>query len=869
MIRSIFRPVLRPWGLLLVTIAVCIGLHVRASAAMQDAGQGPVVLRILIVASESEAQRVLARAKAGEDFATLAREHSVDPSAPDGGLLGSIDPAQLRPELRDALRGVRPGQVTSVVAVPAGFALVQVVSHGAAVGARPDPTNPGLTASGSVKYVLNISGFGEVLTGQDALPKPDGWNTLPGSICQARRDAVDSLTRRYEQLLGPGGAAVTMPPPRVLQLHFGLGQTYAYSGRMDAVIDQFSKALALVVTHASPSDPTAVQLEEALGIAWLRKAEMDNSVQEHADDRCLLTPLGLAPYADTTASRKAIEHFLRYLSHRPDELEVKWMLNIAYMTVGGYPKEVPPAHLIPPSTFESAEDLGRFTDVARDVGLHSVATSGSSLVDDFDNDGLLDFITSSSDPCAQMKSFRRLPDGTFADVTAASGLTGQLGGLNAVHADYDNDGCVDILVLRGGWDRPQRKSLLRNDCKGGFADVTVAAGLDGPITATQAAVWTDIDNDGLLDIFVGQEGGEAQLHLNQGDGTFREIGKAAGLTHVAFTKGVVAFDYDNDGWQDLYASNLTGESFLYRNNRDRTFTEVALAAGVPGSLKAFASWAFDYDNDGWQDLFVTSYYTSVVESARTYLGLPPNGTTLKLYRNKGDGTFADVSMAVGLGKVFMPMGANFGDIDNDGWLDIYLGTGNPSYGALTPSSLLRNKDGTRFVDVTFSSGTGELHKGHGVSFADLDNDGDQDIVFEVGGAVPGDSHAVRLFRNPGHGNDWLALKLVGVKSNRSAIGARIAVTAEGPAGQRVMHRTVTTGGSFGGSPLLQHIGLGKADRVVRVDVWWPSTNTRQRFTNLTANQTFEITEFEPVAKPLARAVLPLGKVTSRAATHAH
>jgi hypothetical protein len=156
-------------------------------------------------------------------------------------------------------------------------------------------------------------------------------------------------------------------------------------------------------------------------------------------------------------------------------------------------------------------------------------------------------------------------------------------------------------------------------------------------------------------------------------------------------------------------------------------------------------------------------------------------------------------------------------------------TGSPSFSSLFPSVLLRNRDGMSFVDITASSGTGELHKGHGVAFADLDNDGDQEIVFEVGGAVPGDAHAFRLFENPGHGNDWLGLNLVGVKTNRAAIGARIAVTVEDErGGRRSIHRTVNSGGSFGASPLQQHVGLGRGSRGVDVEIYWPVTRTRQR-----------------------------------------
>jgi hypothetical protein len=264
---------------------------------------------------------------------------------------------------------------------------------------------------------------------------------------------------------------------------------------------------------------------------------------------------------------------------------------------------------------------------------------------------------------------------------------------------------------------------------------------------------------------------------------------------------------------------------------------------VSGPGRGFATWFFDYNNDGWEDLLATSYFMSVDESIRTYLDMPHNAATLKLYRNRGDASFEDVTRQVGLDKVLMPMGANFGDIDNDGFLDIYLGTGSPSYGSLVPNVLLRNRGGRSFVDVTSSSGTGELHKGHGVAFADLDNDGDLDILMELGGSTPGDAHAMRLFENPGHGADWMGLRLVGVKSNRGAVGARVTVTVETEDGvSRMIHRTVGSGGSFGASPLQQHIGLGKIVRVVSLDILWPSSGFRQRFTDIMKNQVLEIRE---------------------------
>jgi hypothetical protein len=327
----------------------------------------------------------------------------------------------------------------------------------------------------------------------------------------------------------------------------------------------------------------------------------------------------------------------------------------------------------------------------------------------------------------------------------------------------------------------------------------------------------------------------------------------------------VAADYDHDGYVDFYVSNYRGDNILFHNNHDGTFIDVAAQAGVLGVGHGFPAWFFDYDNDGWPDLLVSSYYMSVEESVRTYLNLPHNGGTMKLYRNLRNGAFRDVTAETGLDKVFMPMGANFGDIDNDGYPDIYLGTGDPSYSSLLPNVLLHNQAGKRFVDITASSRTGDLHKGHGVAFADIDNDGDEDILTVIGGATPGDSHAFRLFENPGHDNDWIAVKLVGVKANRAAIGARIKVTVKSEAGEpRSIYRTVGSGGSFGASPLEQHIGLGKSATIEALEIRWPGTEeTPQVFSNVPRNQAIEIRESARDFRTLARKPVRLGGAHGR------
>jgi hypothetical protein len=821
-------------------------------------------LQIIVSSSAEEAEQLRAQVNGGADFAALAREKSVDPTSRDGGYLGKISLASLRRELRDALQGVKPGQTTAVVRIPTGYAIVRVVPAGEATATVDTSPSRTLAAStmGATRDALPVGGLVEADLVIQSAPKPEGWSEDLQQICRTRTDATPAMLQKLEGILGPAGSGADSSgatPLEVFEARYALAQLFAYTGDMTKAIATFRSAQK--VSDAGIPEARSM-MTETLGVALLHKSEMDNGLYRTAGEMCLFPPRAPRSVAEPAGAEEGYRLLSAYLADKPDDLEVRWLLNVTATLLGRYPGGVPAAQLISPSTFASSGQIGRFVDVAPTAGLKAFSMAGGAVVDDFRGNGLLDVVTSSMDVCEPLHVFRNNGDGTFAERSTQAGVADQLGGLNLIQGDYNNDGCMDLLVLRGGWEFPMRKSLLRNNCDGTFTDVTRQSGVGFTATSTQTAVWADIDNDGFLDLFVGNEEGPNQLYRNKGDGTFEDISVRAGIDTPVFTKAVVAADYDNDGYVDFYVSNFQGNNLLYHNNHDRTFTEVGKQAGVQAPWRSFAAWFFDYDNDGWPDLFVNSYYFSLEDTVRSYLGMPHGGETSKLYRNLGNGTFRDVTAETGLDKVWMPMAANFGDVDNDGYLDMYIGMGNPSFATLLPHELLLNKDGKRFVNATAASGTGELHKGHGIAFADLDRDGDEDIVAEIGGAVPADRHALRLFENPGNGNDWINVRLIGAKSNRAAIGARIAVTVENATGgvrsTRVMHRTVGSGGSFGANPMEQHIGLGPSARITALDVWWPATNTWQHFANVAKNQFLEITEFATEYRSVVRKTVTLG-----------
>jgi hypothetical protein len=597
------------------------------------------------------------------------------------------------------------------------------------------------------------------------------------------------------------------------------------------------------------------------GVNALRFGETNNCVMCRGESSCILPISPAAVHANPTGSRVAIRHFTDYLERFPDDLEIRWLLNVAHMTLGEHPQKVDPRFLISLDHFFKSEfDIGKFRDIGQTVGVNRFNQAGGGVMEDFDNDGLLDLAVTTYDPTEPMAYYHNKGDGTFEDRTESAGLTKQLGGKNLVQTDFNNDGHADLFISRGAWlPYPMRQTLLRNNGDGSFSDVTQQAGLLGPVKSTCSS-WADYDNDGWLDVYVLSENQANRLYHNRGNGTFEDVGEKAGVQGDAsgFCKGANWIDYDNDDYPDLFVDFMTGDARLYHNNRNGTFSNVTTSLGIDGPRFGFSCWAWDYNNDGWLDIFATCYDNSLEDVVKGLLGQPHQRYSNRLFRNVNGTHFEDKTKSAGLDLVFMTMGSNYGDFDNDGFLDMYLGTGDPDLTTLVPNRMLKNVAGERFADITASTGTGNLQKGHGVSCADWDRDGDVDIFIEMGGVSIADRYHNILFQNPGQGNHWLTVKLVGQKSNRAAIGARIKVITAGDHPLTV-HRHVSSGSSWGANPLQQTIGLAKAGRVATLEVHWPTSGTTQAFRDIPADQAIEVVEFANDYRKLDWKPIPVPK----------
>ena len=494
---------------------------------------------------------------------------------------------------------------------------------------------------------------------------------------------------------------------------------------------------------------------------------------------------------------------------------------------------------------------------------------GGVALFDYDNDGWLDIFLVNGTSLAPAEPdrhptsylFHNNRDGTFTDVTKKAGLTRSGWGQGCCVGDYDNDGNDDLFVTYWG-----HNVLYHNNGDGTFSDVSEQAGVAGNGNSWGAGCcFLDYDRDGHLDLFVanyvnfdlagapkpgqagycnyndipvpcgpqGFAGGTNILYRNRGDGTFADVSQPSGIARPSgpskmvfvgrnwqptgsYGMGAAAADFDNDGWPDIYVASDSAPSLLYRNNRDGTFRETAVSAGCAldengVALSGMGVAVADYDGDGWLDIARTNFSEQV--------------TTL--YRNYGNGAFEDASIKAGLGvnRKYLGFGVGFFDFDNDGWKDLFLANGHV-YSQIAgrklhvsykePKVLYRNLKNGHFEDVSSKAGPAlqAQNVARGCAFGDFDNDGDVDVIVNNLDGPP------TLLRNDGgNKNNWIMIKCVGSRSNRSAIGARVKVTS----GEHSQIDEVMSGSSYySQNDFRLHFGLGAATKADRVEVAWPS-----------------------------------------------
>ncbi len=649
-----------------------------------------------------------------------------------------------------------------------------------------------------------------------------------------------------------------------LNLLFSYGLELLNAGKTEKSIEIFNELLQAVETQNVQSKNELVYyLKKQLSIAYMRKAEQDNCMANHNEDSCIIPISPKAQHVIKEGAQQSIKLLNELLRLNPNDLECQYLLNIAHMTLGQYPNGVPKKFRIPESHFVNSEKITQFKDIAMELGVAVNLKSGGTCVDDFNGDGYLDIIASSWGFNDQIRYFENDRQGGYIDKTKDAGLEGVTGGLNLRHADYNNDGNLDFIILRGAWLSVYGSipnSLMRNNGDGTFTDDTVDSGIYS-LNPTQTAVWADINLDGWLDLFIANEWSEAkqshcELFLNNTDGTFTNIAKEAGINVSGFFKGIASGDINNDLYPDFYLSNYDGLNTLYLN-KTREFGkptfEIVENAGVSEPKLSFPTWFFDYNNDGLEDIFVSGYSSSeVLPSEMLLRNIRSNTSEYRplLYKNNGNNTFTEVSLSTNLKEPAATMGCNFGDLDNDGYLDFYLATGDPDFFSIVPNKMYRNSNGNYFEDVTYSGGFGHIQKGHAIGFGDMDMDGDQDIYAVMGGEVEGDVFRNLLFENPvGNKNNWINIVLEGRKSNRSAIGAKIIITIEENNKERKIYNTVDSGASFGGNSLMAEIGLSQANVIKQLEVKWPyHTKQSSIFKNIDVNQTIKIVEGENIQK---------------------
>ena len=518
-----------------------------------------------------------------------------------------------------------------------------------------------------------------------------------------------------------------------------------------------------------------------------------------------------------------------------------------------------------------------FADITQSAGIRFVHTNGAfgkkylpealgpgCAFIDYDNDGYPDILLVNGQGWPghevagrnTLKLYHNNRDGSFTDVTAKSGLGLIMYGMGAAIGDYDNDGFDDIFITALG-----QSHLFHNNGNGTFTDVTKSAGLWGIQEFSTSAAWVDYDRDGKLDLVVANyvdwtpqkdiacsldgthksyctpesyAGVPPRLWHNLGNGKFEDVSKRAGLTDATKTLGVTIFDYNNDGWPDLLLANDTQPNKLYVNNRNGTFTEKGVQAGIAFSEDGIARAgmgidAGDYDHSGKPSIIISNFSNQM----------------MALYHNEGNGLFVDEAPRSEIGHAsLLTLGFScfFVDYDLDGWPDIFVANGHieddiekiqQRIKYRQPPHLFKNLGQGRFEEVAARMGPAfnAPRLARGAAYADINNDGYPDLLIATNGGAP------VLLRNPGGANHGLRIKLIGTKSNRDGIGAIVKLKKGGDTQYQMLHG----GGYLSQNELVLTFGLGQATSVDSVDIEWPS-GQRDHLTNVAADQLISVEE---------------------------
>ena len=574
-------------------------------------------------------------------------------------------------------------------------------------------------------------------------------------------------------------------------------------------------------------------LFDALAVAYLRLGENENCVSVHNNKSCILPFHPDAVHRKKDGSTKALDIFGKLTDVYPDDVQSRWLMNIAAMTLGVYPKGLPPKKVIDFSAQDNpVAGFKPLKNMAKDYGLDVNGLSGGAIMEDFNNDGNLDIFCSSYGLSDQVRLFFNDGKGGFYEQTDSAQLTGIKGGLNAKQADYDNDGNIDILLLRGAWlDKGGEwpNSLLHNNGDGTFSDVTFSAGMGKRFAPTETASWADVNNDGWVDVFVANENNQnndypCELFINNGNGTFTDRAEEWGMAgNFGYAKAANFSDFDRDGWMDLFLGCLGQENHLFMSQGKQKdgsvrFVDKAKEAGVTHPVMSFPAIVTDFDHNGFPDILVTSFPMDRLDFlaedvGKEMLGIPTKVEKTRLFLNQGKGKFIDASKAWNIDKMIYAMGLNSGDINNDGFIDFYAGTGAFAFSTWVPNRVFINDRGKGFKEVTYQSRMGHLQKGHGVSFGDIDNDGDQDVYITLGGAVEGDYAHNALFINENKVHKFVKINF-SAKERKNVIGTQVELTFKSPRGIEKRIYTVGDGGTFGANSLGLCIGYLEDEELI-------------------------------------------------------